>query len=116
MVEFSQVYEAKGLRAPQWAQINWIAHSEPSTIIDRVRSEVGLQRPPGTWPWAVNTMAHELLSRAGNNDAFMRLLQRECLIPVEIDLLRSKAGCFLPEHFVVIGVPRLRTHPIDRAP
>ncbi len=111
-----EIYGANGLLAPTWAQVNWIAHGEPTAIKDHVRSELGLRRPPGTWPWAITTMARELLARADNSNAAIRLLQRECLIPMEFALLRTDSGCFLPKHFVALGIPRLRSHPIIRRP
>ena len=91
-----EIYGANGLLAPTWAQVNWIAHGEPTAIKDQVRSELGLRRPPGTWPWAITTMARELLARADNSNPAIRLLQREYLIPMEFALLRTDSGCFLP--------------------
>ena len=91
-----EVYEWHRVPAPAWAQLNWIAHCEPSEILYRSQSELGLQRQGGTWPWAISTMAHEMVKRAGGCEAAIRRLQRECLIPLELTLLRNAPASFLP--------------------
>jgi len=103
-------------RPPTWTQINWMAHTAPSSVVDRFRSEIGLRRPAGTWPWAVSTLVDELVAIAAGDERVIGQLQRDCLIPMELVLLRSDAACFLPAHLVALGVPRLRSHPAADSP
>jgi hypothetical protein len=109
-------YRSTGATPPAWAEINWLAHGEPSDILDRVRYELGLKRLPGSWPWAVSTLAQELFVDAGARTETIRRLQRDCLIPMEMALMRHAHQDFPPEHFVALGVPRLRAHPSARRP
>lgn len=110
------LYETNGLVAPAWAHVNWIAHCEPTTIVDQVRGELGLHRPPGGWQWAISTIARELIEKAGASEVAIRILQRECLIPMELALLGGNSAGFLPNHLVTLGVPRLRAYPFAPHP
>ena len=105
------VYLANGCAVPTWARVNWIAHVDPSAVIDRYRSEHGLRRLEHSWPWATSTLTNEMVEIAGADRDVIRQLQRDCLVPMELTLLQSGGGGFGPEHLVAQGVPSLRAHP-----
>jgi hypothetical protein len=106
-------YLDSGLAVPAWANVNWLAHGRPTDVRERVRLEYGLERLEGSWAWAVSTVARELLD-AGREDSVVLRLQRDCLVPMELALLDQGGRGFLPSHFVTLGVPRLRAHPMAR--
>jgi hypothetical protein len=110
-----QVYLAADVPLPAWANLNWIAHGPPSEIVERAKSEAGLCRPAGSWAWVTSTFAHELDVGSGGDPDIVEQLQRDCLIPMELALMRPGHDNVLPEHAVVLGVPRLHAHPSVRS-
>ena len=97
--------------APNWAELNWLTHGHPDQIRERVLSESGLERPNGSWQWATSVLARELLHDGGGRNDVIALLQRDCLIPMELVLLDHDHNELLPAHLVALGVPKLRSHP-----
>jgi hypothetical protein len=108
-------YVEQGLSVPPWAELNWLAHAEPSDVRARAAQQPG-QETKGTWSWATGILARELVSNAGGKQDAMLELQRQCLIPMELTLMGQGGNGFLPKHLVALGVPRLRSHPGMRSP
>jgi hypothetical protein len=104
-----------GTEVPVWAEINWLAHGQPSDIRDHVRSEYGLERPTGSWSWAVTVLARELVACADEEEDTISLMQRDCLVPMELGLMHQVDGAVQPMHLVLAGVTKLRAHPRSHA-
>jgi len=104
-------YRGAPTAMPVWVAANWLAHAEPATIEERVRYETGLQRLGGSWEWAISTLARELVALAGWRPDVVRQLQRDCFVPLELDVLEQGREDMLPRHLVTVGLARLRTHP-----
>jgi hypothetical protein len=102
---------AAGLSIPVWAEINWLAHANPSEIVSLARDELSLKGPDGSWAWAISTVARELFRDAGAKTDTIRRLQCDCIIPMEISLMREVPEQFLPIDFVSLGLLRIRAHP-----
>jgi len=100
---------------PEWAQINWIAHADPAELADGVRRAAGSRRPRGSWPRAVLAVARELVGTCRGDPGAIRLLQRECLVPMELVLLGETPVRLLPDQFVAPAVPRIRAHALGSA-
>jgi hypothetical protein len=109
-----EVYRNCQVAVPAWARLNWLAHGHPRELTGLARREWGLLRPEGTWAWAVGTLAREILAGSRGDLAIVRLLQRDCLIPMELALMHEEGGAALPNHVVVLGLPRVRSHPSAR--
>lgn len=103
-------YVDEGLPVPPWAELNWLAHAQPSDIRACAAGRPGLNEPTGTWPWALRILARELVAHADENQDPIVELQRQCLIPMELTLMGHGSVGFLPKHLVALGVLRLRSH------
>lgn len=106
-----ELYLGRRAQPPGWAHLNWLAHARPTELIDRFRGELGLRRPAGTWAWATSALVGALVVMTGADEETIRLLQRDCLVPFELALLRGDTGGVLPEQVVAQAVPRLLRHP-----
>jgi hypothetical protein len=108
-------YQVRKRQPPAWVHLNWIAHGQASEIIERARSETGLNRPSGTWAWATSTFARELLVSSKGDLFTVEQLQRDCLVPIELALMRGGREDVHPEQVVALGIPHLLSHPSVRS-
>ncbi len=70
---------------PPWAYLNRVAHEDPSQLEAIVASFP--VRP--NWDGFTALLAAELLETSGGDPVAIERLQRECLIPMELEMLRS---------------------------
>ncbi len=110
---YLEVVTASGTGSPAWAQLNWLAHADPGDVRNSRRP--GPNRPArlGSWPWAVEVLATELLAST-SDDTGVRILQRECLVPLELTIMLPSFWNVMPAEVVTLALTRLRAHPRAR--
>jgi hypothetical protein len=106
------VVDGQVFRAP-WAPVNWVAHAPPREILTAACRPRYDDPRWGTWPWAVNTVLHELVSASGGSDVRIVALQRACLIPYELSLMCARTCAATPFDLVAETVSALRNYPVD---
>ena len=80
-----------------WARVNWLAHGSPSDLTTQGPGKGRLEQPPlGSWAWAVDELAREIVDFAQGNGSLIERLQRECMIPLEMALLNPQFWPALP--------------------
>lgn len=77
---------AIGRRAPTWVLMSRIAHADLARLVTTAAGR--RTTDPGSWQAGVAYLATEILVLAPDADALARL-QRDALIPLELDLLRG---------------------------
>lgn len=77
---------AVGRRAPAWVMMSRIAHADLSRMAATAAGRPAAD--PGSWQAGVAYLASEILSLAADEES-LRRLQREALLPLELDLLRG---------------------------
>lgn len=100
---------------PVWAQLNWIAHAPPGALLERAIGSDDNDRFIGTWAWAVKTLLRELMVLSGGDPQVVLVLQRDCVIPVELTLMVPHCWDVLPAHAASLAVTRMRAHPRVRS-
>ena len=88
---------------PGWLLLNRVAHSDLAAL-----SELAARQAAGDESQlAVIQLANDVVALAGGNPAEALSLQRSCLIPLELDLLR--AGAFSASEAAAMGRVALRS-------
>jgi hypothetical protein len=109
------LYEVRGQRIPTWARLNPMAHA-PAAYIRALadRHHVEFQ-PSGSWNWALGSLAEEMVTLAGDEDAELAALQRRHLVPLEL-LLAADRRLLSAEYVLEIARTLLRSHPSSSTP
>ena len=96
---------------PAWARLNWISHAAPEEVVARVGDPGRPLGRLGSWEWAVGALSEELVSIAGGQTPVIDVLQRGCLVPLELTLMQPAFWSVLPAEVVALALTRLRAHP-----
>ena len=94
-------------RVPTWARLNALAHGSPASLEAMASDHRGLSAF-GTWPWAVGTLARELLDVVGQNHYPLTHVQRSSMVPLELALLAPGAIEPSPRMLVAVGTAAIR--------
>ncbi len=95
-----------GQDAPGWSFVNALAHREPE-VIARFRPKCAPSLW-GTWKWAREVLASEVVDRAEGSPVGIRYLQQTSLVPLELILLTPQARLIPPSEAVWLGINLLR--------
>lgn len=82
-------FEEQNTRIPGWAWVNQLAHATPVRLRQLVT--IGHYGHPSSWDCALGASAAELVTAGGSPAGILRL-QREALVPLELDLLGGRAA------------------------
>ena len=82
-------FEEQHTRVPAWAWVNQLAHATPVRLRQLVT--IGHYAHPSSWDCALGASAAEVVT-AGASPAGILRLQREALLPLELDLLAGTAA------------------------
>jgi hypothetical protein len=96
---------------PAWVEFNWIAHAPADDVLASVRASDSSPIESSMWAAIVHLLAVELHDLSGGDVGVAATLQRECLLPLELDLLAHPAQGVSPREVFVRGLTSLRGHP-----
>ena len=102
-----------GTGTPAWAQVNFLAHGRPALLLRQF--ELEQQRLPhriGSWPRTKSDILQELVVLAAGRPERIEVLQRGCLIPVEIRLMESSSITVQPSDVLALALALLHAHPL----
>lgn len=108
--------ERRGRQIQPWAYLNELAHCRPDHLA-RLASTPRAGGPIVQWTQAVATLAADVLEAACGEIRVIEAVQRECLAPLEQELL-SGADRFVvtPGVLVALTRARLQAHPSAHPP
>jgi hypothetical protein len=103
------LYKESGRRmAPAWAYLNQLAHSNVEDLV-RLARRCHDDRS-SVWDETVSYLAAELLGFDGRPEAIVNI-QREVLIPIELDVLAGRKDSLgAPPEFVSVVLRALQQH------
>lgn len=100
-------------RIPAWTPVNALAHSDRRRLIELTHSRAAGH--PGSWCAAVGGLAELMLDSIGDDDAQLRRLQREALVPLELGLLdRSVPAPRTPSRLAALVSDTIEDYRIHR--
>jgi hypothetical protein len=82
-------FEERNTRIPAWAWVNVLAHATPVRLRQLVA--IGHYAHPSSWDCTLGASAAELVT-AGCTPVGILRLQREALVPLELDLLAGRTA------------------------
>lgn len=98
--------EARDLRSPAWTYVNRLAHSGPADLWAYANTHTA-----DGWSAAVSLLAADMLAAEGP-ECELEWLQREVLVPMELDMLGGGSQPANPADlvaFVASGIDRHRS-------
>jgi hypothetical protein len=101
-------YTFKGRLLPAWVALNRVAHADRSELVALVG---GTARGALRAPWATTErfIAARVLSQAPT-PKLLEELQAQVLVPVELDMMSSKAKSFDAEQVLAAAISALDAH------
>lgn len=101
-----------GPGTPPWTRVYSLSHPRPSVLTRGLE----LQRrtapaPVGPWARAKYDILEELVELSGGRPDRIEQLKRECLIPLELDLMDPRLCGILPGEVLAMAMSRLGAHP-----
>ncbi len=104
-----------GVVQPAWVELNWVAHAPSIEIHDAATGGPEMPEACGrSWNVAVAVICAQLVDLSDGDLEVIEHLQHECLVPLELDLLRPAAGDPSPRELLIAVGARLRAHPQAR--
>jgi hypothetical protein len=112
---YAEYLESLGRKVPSWAWINLVAHGAEADISAVARSDNHWDESAiwsTGWHRMVSFLAADLLALARTTDQTVWALQREVLVPLELDLAREHNGRRLgAAQLVSVVLAALHGHP-----
>jgi hypothetical protein len=100
--KFAESAVPAGELVPVWAWVNLLAHGTE----DQLRREVLMPASVDDWHRARALLAARLLAAAGARDTSLTVIQRDVLVPLELDVMSAKIA-YRSAPQLVIGVLRV---------
>ena len=112
---YAEYLEALGRRVPSWAWLNCLAHgteADLSALAGGGHPEDGATTGSTDWHRMVSFLASDLLTMARATDQTVSALQRDVLIPLELDLAgEDNHRRRSPAQLVSVTLAALHGHP-----
>jgi hypothetical protein len=112
---YAEHLESHGRRVPSWARLNRVAHgteADLSALVECEHSWDGSTIGNTGWNRIVSFLAADLLALARGTDQAVSALQREVLVPLELDLAREDNHRRLgATQLVSVALAALHGHP-----
>jgi hypothetical protein len=112
---YAEHLESHGCRVPSWARLNRVAHgteADLSALVEGEHAWDGWTIGNTGWSRIVSFLAADLLALARATDQTVSALQRDVLIPLELDLAREDSHRRLgAAQLVSVALAALHGHP-----
>jgi hypothetical protein len=110
-----EIFWRRGERIPPWAWLNPLTHQEPSAVQAFAHSARRAGYPDGSWESAMGELAEAVVTLAQGDQGTIRILQDECLLPLELLLLTPVAPRVrTPRELLALALARVRAHQTSR--